>query len=121
MSAPMAVVVGAATKALDGAGVSTAIAIILISAAHPCGAAPRPSFDCTKAATSIERTICADPELAQWDSRMGEAFKLRYAQLVDNERRALLEGQRRWIVMRNGQCDVLDSAAQCILQLTKAR
>src|SRR5215831_19452309 len=41
-----------------------------------------PSFDCTKAKTFIEHVICADPELAQWDSRVGEMLKLKLSQLV---------------------------------------
>ena len=64
------------------------------------------SFDCAKATTSIERTICADPELAQSDGRMGQAFKLKYAHLGTEQRRALLADQRRWMALRNSQCDV---------------
>jgi TPR repeat protein/uncharacterized protein YecT (DUF1311 family) len=83
----------------------------------------RPSFDCANAATPVERIICADPELSQLDGRMGEVFKLKYAQLADIERRALQEGQRRWIEMWNGQCGLpySISAKPCILELTKAR
>jgi hypothetical protein len=74
--------------------------------------------------TQIERAICADPELAQWDGRMGQAFKRKYSQLGGEQRRALLTDQRQWIALRNGQCDVATfylTAEQCILQLTKAR
>jgi TPR repeat protein/uncharacterized protein YecT (DUF1311 family) len=83
----------------------------------------QPSFDCAKVATPIERIICADPDLVQWDGRMGEAFKLVYTQLADAERRALLESQRRWIAMRNGRCNLPASmdAKPCILQLTSER
>jgi uncharacterized protein YecT (DUF1311 family) len=38
-------------------------------------ATPLPSFDCAKATAQIEHMICSDPELAQWDGRMGEAYK----------------------------------------------
>ena len=85
---------------------------------------PQPSFDCSRVTTQIERTICADLELAQWDGRMGQAFKRKYAQLGSDQRGALLKDQRRWIALRNGQCDVATlnlSAKPCILQLTKAR
>ncbi|MGP0059645.1 MAG: lysozyme inhibitor LprI family protein [Beijerinckiaceae bacterium] len=84
-----------------------------------------PSFDCAKAATHIERAICADPDLARWDGRMGQAFKNNYAQIDGNQRRFLLEAQRVWIALRKSQCDQpeLDpiSSKQCILRLTEAR
>lgn len=85
---------------------------------------PQPSFDCSRVTTQIERAICADPELAQWDGRMGQAFKRKYSQLGGEQRRALLTDQRQWIALRNGQCDVATfylTAEQCILQLTKTR
>ena len=84
---------------------------------------PQPSFDCAKATARIERMICTDPELAQWDGRMGEAYKQKYAGLVGNDRRALIEDQRRWIASRNAKCNQteLPEAKPCILQFTKAR
>src|SRR5271165_1543358 len=35
-----------------------------------------PSFDCRLARSSVERAICSDSELAEWDSRMGRALQL---------------------------------------------
>lgn len=85
--------------------------------------APQPSFDCAKATARIERMICTDPELAQWDGRMGEAYKQKYTGLVGNDRRALIEDQRRWLASRNAKCSQteLAEAKSCILQFTKAR
>lgn len=85
--------------------------------------ATQPSFNCAKASNAIERTICADPELSQWDGRMGEAFKRKYAQFGADQRRILLATQRRWIAIRKSQCDVSESISsrQCILRLTEAR
>jgi uncharacterized protein YecT (DUF1311 family) len=84
----------------------------------------RASFDCTRASNSVERAICGDPGLAEWDGRLGQAFKAAYARLGNDQRRALLEDERRWIALRNGQCDVtgFDLAPKpCILHLTKQR
>jgi uncharacterized protein YecT (DUF1311 family) len=82
-----------------------------------------PSFDCAKASPGIEKVICGDPELAEWDGRLGRAFKQKYAQLERHEGQKLREEQRRWIAVRKGQCEPLDAqdARPCILQLTKAR
>jgi uncharacterized protein YecT (DUF1311 family) len=83
----------------------------------------RPSFDCAKAANSIQLMICADAKLGEWDARMGRAYQLRLAQFVGDDRRALVEAQRQWIKSRNAQCSQTQSAAaqSCILKMTKAR
>jgi S1-C subfamily serine protease/uncharacterized protein len=67
--------------------------------------------------------ICADPDLAQWDGRMGQVYKQKYALLNGNDRRALLEEQRRWLAARDAQCNQTELAAAkpCILQFAKAR
>ena len=84
---------------------------------------PRPNFDCAKPGTSIEVIICTDPKLADWDARMGQAYRLRLAHLIENDRRELIANQRQWIETRNSQCNQtqLASAKPCILQMTMAR
>lgn len=59
------------------------------------------SFDCTKAATKVERTICSNPELSRLDDEMGISYKkaLKYAADVDPIRKE----QRGWLKARN-QC-----------------
>ena len=44
---------------------------------HPCPRrrAGRPSFDCAKASSRAEKTICDVPELAWQDRQMGKATK----------------------------------------------
>src|SRR5215831_8323068 len=94
---------------------------------HPAAATNQqtltPSSNCTKATTFVEHVICADPEMAQWDTRMDETLKLKLSQLVDSARRALLEDQGRWAASRSGQCAQPDaiSVKSCVLQLTKKR
>jgi uncharacterized protein len=79
-----------------------------------------PSFDCRFAASSIERAICSDDELAEWDARMGQA--LQQALRLRKDSQAVLDGQRRWIIQRNRACG---SAAEipfsCLLAMTKQR
>ena len=86
---------------------------------------PQPSFVCAKAGTSVELVICADAKLAEWDGRMGQAYKLSLTRLAGNQegRRALIEAQRQWISLRNGQCNQmqLTTVKPCILDMTKAR
>jgi uncharacterized protein len=79
-----------------------------------------PSFDCRAADTSIERAICSDDELAQWDSRMGQAFQQALRFRKDGQ--ALLEGQRRWIIQRDRTCGgTSEIPFSCLLEMTKQR
>jgi tetratricopeptide (TPR) repeat protein len=82
-----------------------------------------PSFDCAKAGNSIQLMICSDAELAEWDARIGQAYRLRLARIVGDGRRDLVETQRQWIESRNVQCHQtqLAAAKSCVLQMTKAR
>lgn len=45
--------------------------------------APNPSFDCSKASSSVEQMICADTELARLDSATADAFKAARAGSAD--------------------------------------
>ena len=83
----------------------------------------QPSSDCAKAGNSIQLMICADAKLAEWDARMSQAYRLRLAQIVGDDRRELVETQRRWIKSRNAQCGQthLAAAKSCVLEMTKAR
>jgi len=80
-----------------------------------------PSFDCRAARSSIERAICADTTLSEWDFRMGQVFQqsLRLAK----DRRAFLASQRLWLVQRDNSCgSIADSAIwSCLLEMTKSR
>ncbi len=63
------------------------------------GAAQAASFDCTKAATSVEKTICADPVLSQADDQLAETYG---AALAVAFRPATLRiEQMNWLAARN--------------------
>jgi uncharacterized protein YecT (DUF1311 family) len=79
-----------------------------------------PSFDCGAARTSIERAICSDAELSEWDSRMGQAFQRALRLRKDSQ--ALLENQRRWIILRDRTCgSTSEIPFSCLLEMTKQR
>lgn len=62
------------------------------------------SFDCAKAATSMEKAICADPEISELDSQLMTAYK--DALLRTWDERALKAEQREWITkVRNQSAD----------------
>ena len=65
--------------------------------------------DCAKATTTIERTICAKPELAAGDRRMATAYAALAARLTGAAKEHLLADQIRWLANRAAAC-VIDPA-----------
>ena len=79
------------------------------------------SFDCRAARTSIERAICADVTLSEWDFRMGQLFQ--QALRLAKDRQSLLENQRLWLSQRDTSCGAVGDTAvwSCLLEMTKSR
>ncbi len=102
------------------------LALIVLSPLHaqtagnPPAAAQReqPSFDCRKAASLSEKTICADAALARLDSQMGRTWK----RLLDNfdtevaQQTLMKQDQRAWMAGRD-QC----ADADCIRKMYRDR
>ncbi|MGA2055859.1 MAG: lysozyme inhibitor LprI family protein [Bradyrhizobium sp.] len=68
----------------------------------------------------MERAICGDDELADWDARMGQT----YQQAIRTQRdpRALQDSQRNWIVQRDRACGSSPEITfSCLLDMTKQR
>ena len=72
---------------------------------RPDWRAPAPSFDCRRAATPIEKAICADAALARLDRQTAEAYQsaLRNAYEPAAQERLRAE-QRTWLAGRNKTC-----------------
>lgn len=62
------------------------------------------SFDCTKVATAVEATICADPSLSKLDEEISVLYKA--AKKSTNDMNALVASQREWIKERNSATTV---------------
>ena len=82
-----------------------------------------PSFDCRAAAQSIERAICGDPTLSEWDARMGQQYQQAFRARKPNETQALVDQQRSWIQQRNNTCGAVAGTAvwSCVLDMTRQR
>ncbi len=61
-----------------------------------------PSFDCAAAANPNERSICAEPVLAELDRELAMAFARRLR--VASDRGALRAAQRVWLQRRDAAC-----------------
>lgn len=70
--------------------------LLLLSSAVPAGAA---SFDCVKAWTTVERTICEDPTLSQADDHLAEAYATAMTATLAPE--ALRMEQNQWLIRRD--------------------
>jgi uncharacterized protein len=73
------------------------------------------SFDCRKAATAVERAICADRDLAEADRQLSSAYKTRVARAGDGRER-LVAAQRAWLARRDGDCGPLAQPGACLLR-----
>jgi len=60
-----------------------------------------PSFDCRKALSEVEKTICAREDLSLWDSLVAQAYVRALARSPDPLR--VRQDQRRWLRQRD-QC-----------------
>jgi uncharacterized protein YecT (DUF1311 family) len=99
-----------------------ATSVLAIAAALSASAQSGPSFDCGKASTTIERTICAKPELARADRAMDAAYRALVEKLSGSAKEHLAEDQRRWIASRNKACNgVIEEIALCVAQRYEAR
>ncbi|HEM7892207.1 lysozyme inhibitor LprI family protein [Burkholderia cepacia] len=74
----------------------------------------RASFDCSKAASKIEKLICSTPQTADEDARLALVYSAARAKASDPN--ALKDDQRQWLKQRNA-CD----DAACLLKITETR
>lgn len=59
------------------------------------------SFDCAKATSDIEHSICNNPDLSSLDDRLNESYQLAMANLPGDQADALRTEQRSWLKQRN--------------------
>lgn len=76
------------------------------------------SFDCDKASTPIEKTLCQDDSLSEYDEIMAYAYQ--QLQKLDASNAAEHKSQQKqWIEKRNSEC--MDGSADCLLELYSNR
>ena len=80
------------------------------------------SFDCNKAASSVEVLICSDSVLAQLDAEMGQSYSQALKSLGNDA--TLKDDQRRWLASRDSRCGFGNTSTvtrTCLIQMTTAR
>ena len=82
------------------------------------------SFDCSKAETPFEKTICADPKLSNLDEELAKDYGNALQALSDDGKKILSDGQRRWLLFANNNCfkykNTMDNSA-CVRRSYETR
>jgi hypothetical protein len=116
---PVATANSAPSSGVDNAGSSpptaesTSKASVSSVAASESGS--RPSFDCTKASTQVEKLICSSSALSQADSDMAGEYRRMYS-TPGADSNLIKQGQREFIAKRN-----LCTTEECVAEAYKAR
>jgi uncharacterized protein len=91
----------------------TGIIAVLPSAAHS-----QPSFDCRKASSAAEKTVCADPGLARLDKQLAAQYKSLVRSFTDEDQIAQIKlDQNHWLSTRNACA----AAAECLSKTYRER
>lgn len=77
----------------------------------------KPSFDCKKATSAIEKAICSDEVLAIFDNELNYAFgraKIRFGDQMVKE-------QQAWLIRRKNKCADIAVLQDCLAEVTRTR
>ncbi|MBV8767968.1 MAG: DUF1311 domain-containing protein [Hyphomicrobiales bacterium] len=77
---------------IAGFAIATVLALLIQD-----GASPAASFDCKKATTVFEKTVCATPELSQADDALAQGFAQALEPLSPTGSAALRDSERAWL------------------------
>lgn len=78
----------------------------------------KPSFDCARAVTPTEHAICSDPELSRLDGEVGRLYQQVMQTSSPNDRAAIRQDQRQWIIQRQQECQ---DRVRCIAGSLRSR
>lgn len=90
---------------------------------RPNWRAPQASFDCTKAAAPIEKTLCSNANLARLDRTIADVYALRLGD-ADNAaaKKPVRDAQRAWLASRKTACPQDgNGAVRCLTAFYEAR
>lgn len=65
----------------------------------------KPSFDCSKSQTMVEKTICQSPALAGLDSGMAKALSRKLATLTGEAKQQAIKDHRKWLMEYSARCN----------------
>lgn len=81
------------------------------------GTAAAASFDCTRAATTVEKVICRDDALSRLDDQMTVSYRNKLAAMAAGDKKTLLDEQRSWLRLTRPLCE----DAACLQRVYEVR
>ena len=90
----------------------------------PAQAQPRPSFDCARAGSAVDRLICSDESLAGLDRTLAERYEQLHRSLTTDGFAVLRKGQIAWLTSRSdcvSKDKSRDQAVTCLSEWTPSR
>lgn len=94
---------------------------LLALASLPAAQAYAVSFQCEKAATTIEHAICGDKTLGALDDQVSESYRRLLESAPEASVSALRDGQRAWLKQRNQCSQVPANIRACLADTMSAR
>ncbi|MDD4884735.1 DUF1566 domain-containing protein [Sulfuricurvum sp.] len=71
------------------------------------------SFNCNKAATSIEKAICQNPSLSDLDEQLSAKYSQIKKEISQDEKKVLLDSQREWLSQQK-RCETSNNLVECL-------
>jgi len=94
-----------------------AVFLLLLASVNSYGA----SFDCSRASTGVERTICESDRLGSLDEELASLYTRLREFLLEDASSELLAGQREWIRERNRSCEASADRESCLVEKYRER
>ncbi len=83
---------------------------------------PALAMDCRKAASPVDKAICADPAALAADQELEKAYSALYSHASDADKKQILQSQRAWIKSRvNGCSEDKKPSVKCLVDMTQSR
>ncbi len=79
------------------------------------------AFDCAKARSAAEKTICSDTAAKAADDEMAAAYAAVMAKLPADQQKELKASQKAWLGQRDGYCADDKNTPACFLEKTNER
>jgi uncharacterized protein len=109
------------TRLLFARFVSGIIAHLIPACAFTAIAQTGPSFDCHKAHSQVEQTICASPSLSSSDLQLADLYATKRQTLKTDEFVQVQNSQRDWMQARSSICATRSASESCLAKLYTAR
>ena len=89
------------------------ISFLALSLGAPLRVLATPSFDCARAGSAVEKSICAHDDLARMDRQLADLYRRSLAMMTSDTRKAFVSSQKAWLESRANSCPA--AAAKCLL------